>query len=46
MRFDVKVTKKVTSLFMVNNLLNKKYSYRSMAVAALRTFVVKLDVTF
>ena len=32
--------------FMVNNLLNKEYSYRPMAVAAPRTFVLKMDVTF
>ncbi len=32
--------------FMVNNLLNKEYSYRPMAVAAPRTFVVKMDITF
>ena len=46
MRFGVKVTKEVAFQFMVNNLLNKEYSYRPMAVAAPRTFVVKLDVTF
>jgi len=27
-------------------LLNKEYSYRPMAVAAPRTFVVKMDITF
>ena len=27
-------------------LLNKEYSYRPMAVAAPRTFVLKMDVTF
>ena len=31
---------------MINNLLNKEYSYRPMAVGAPRTFVVKMDVTF
>lgn len=46
MRFGVKATKEVAFLFMINNLLNKEYSYRPMAVGALRTFVVKMDVTF
>lgn len=44
--FGVKVTKGVAFQFMVNNLLNKEYSYRPMAVAAPRTFVLKMDVTF
>lgn len=46
MRFGVKVTKEVGFQFMVNNLLNKEYSYRPMAVAPPRTFVVKMDVSF
>ncbi|WP_106829304.1 TonB-dependent receptor [Parabacteroides pacaensis] len=46
MRFGVKVTKEVAFQFMVNNLLNKEYSYRPMALGAPRTFAVKLDVTF
>ncbi|WP_455667961.1 TonB-dependent receptor [Phocaeicola sp.] len=46
MRLGVKVTKEVGFQFMVNNLLNKEYSYRPMAVAAPRTFVAKVDVTF
>ena len=45
-RFGVKATKEVAFQFMVNNLLNKEYSYRPMAVAAPRTFVLKMDVTF
>ena len=46
MRLGVKATKEVAFQFMVNNLLNKEYSYRPMAVSAPRTFVVKMDVTF
>ena len=46
LRFGVKVTKEVAFQFMVNNLFNKEYSYRPMAVAAPRTFVLKMDVTF
>ena len=46
MRFGVKATKEVAFQFMINNLLNKEYSYRPMAVGAPRTFVVKMDVTF
>ena len=45
-RFGVKATKEVSFQFMVNNLFNKEYSYRPMAVAAPRTFVLKMDVTF
>lgn len=33
MRFGVKATKEVAFQFMINNLLNKEYSYRPMAVA-------------
>lgn len=46
MRLGIKVTKEVSFQFMVNNLLNKEYSYRPMAVAAPRSFVAKIDVTF
>ena len=46
LRFGAKATKEVAFQFMVNNLLNKEYSYRPMAVAAPRTFVVKMDITF
>lgn len=46
MRAGVKATKEVAFQFMINNLLNKEYSYRPMAVGAPRTFVVKMDVTF
>ena len=41
MRFGVKATKEVAFQFMINNLLNKEYSYRPMAVGAPRTFVVR-----
>ena len=44
--FGVKASKEVAFQFMVNNLFNKEYSYRPMAVAAPRTFVLKMDVTF
>lgn len=45
-RFGVKATKEVAFQFMVNNLFNKEYSYRPMAVSAPRTIVLKMDVTF
>ena len=44
LRFGVKATKWAAFQFMVNNLLNKEYSYRPMSIAAPRTFVVKLDI--
>ncbi len=44
-RVGVKATKEVAFQFMVNNVFNKEYSYRPMAVANPRTFVLKLDVT-
>ncbi len=44
-RLGVKATKEVAFQFMVNNLLNKEYSFRPMSVAAPRT-LVKMDVTF
>lgn len=34
MRLGIKVTKEVGFQFMVNNLLNKEYSYRPMAIVA------------
>ncbi|WP_276805622.1 TonB-dependent receptor [Bacteroides stercorirosoris] len=46
LRMGVKATKEVAFQFMVNNLFNKEYSYRPMALGAPRTFVVKMDVTF
>lgn len=46
MRLGIKVTREVGFQFMVNNLLNKEYCYRPMAVAPPRTFVAKVDVTF
>ena len=39
-------TIEVAFQFMVNNLLNKEYSSRPMSVAAPRTFMVKMEVTF
>lgn len=44
-RVGVKATKWAAFQLMVNNLLNKEYSYRPMSLNAPRTFVVKLDVT-
>ena len=46
LRMGVKATKDVGFQFIINNLLNEEYSYRPMAVAAPRTFVVKMDITF
>ncbi|MDR0995724.1 MAG: TonB-dependent receptor [Tannerella sp.] len=43
-RFGVKATKAVGFQFMINNLFNKEYSYRPMAVGAPRTFVVKMNI--
>ena len=45
-RFGVKATKEVAFQFMINNLLNKEYSYRPMAVGAPRTFVVRWTLHF
>ena len=45
-RAGVKVTQKVQFQFLVNNLLNKEYSVRPMAVAAPRTFVMKMGLSF
>ena len=46
LRMGVKVTKDVGFQFMINNVWNKEYSYRPMAIAAPRTFVVKMDISF
>lgn len=46
LRFGVNVTDNVNFQFLVNNLLNKEYSYRPMAVGAPRTFVAKVGLTF
>ena len=46
LRAGVKVTKEVKFQFIINNLLNKEYSTRPMAVGAPRTFVMQLNVDF
>lgn len=46
LRAGVKVTKEVAFQFMINNLLNKEYSIRPMAVSAPRTYVMQLNLTF
>lgn len=43
-RFGVQATKWAAFQLMINNVLNKEYSSRPMAIAAPRTFVVKLDI--
>lgn len=43
-RFGVRVTKEVSFKFLINNITNTEYSYRPMAVAAPRTYVVQLNV--
>lgn len=45
-RLGVKVIDNVNFHFLVNNLLNKEYSYRPMAVGAPRTFVAKVGLSF
>lgn len=45
-RFGVQVTKEVAFKFLINNLTNTEYSYRPMAVAAPRTYVMQLNVEF
>lgn len=45
LRLGIKATKEVGFQFLIDNLLNSEYSLRPMAVAAPRTFVVKLDLT-
>ena len=44
-RFGVRVTEEVNFRFLINNLTNTEYSYRPMALAAPRTYVVQLNVT-
>lgn len=46
LRAGVQVTKDVQFQFMINNLFNKEYSIRPMAVAAPRTYVMQLNLTF
>ena len=44
LRFGVEMAEWISVQFMVNNLLNKEYSYRPMSIEAPRTFVIKLDL--
>ena len=46
LRAGVKITKEVRFQFIINNLLNKEYSTRPMAVGAPRTFVMQLNADF
>lgn len=44
LRLGVEMAEWISVQFMVNNLLNKEYSYRPMSIEAPRTFVIKLDL--
>lgn len=46
LRMGVRVTKEVRFNFLVNNLFNKEYCVRPMAVSAPRTFSVQLNLGF
>lgn len=46
LRAGVKVTNNVQIQFLINNLLNKEYCVRPMAVSAPRTYVMQLNMTF
>lgn len=46
LRAGVKVTDNVQFQFLINNLLNKEYCVRPMAVSAPRTYVMQLNMTF
>ena len=46
LRAGVKITNQIGLQFTINNLLNKEYSTRPMAVAAPRTYVVQLNLDF
>lgn len=46
LRLGVKITKNIRFQGMINNLLNTEYSVRPMDVAAPRTFVLQLGVSF
>ena len=46
LRAGIKITNEVALQFMINNLFNKEYSTRPMAVAAPRTYVMQLNLTF
>ena len=44
LRLGVEMAEWISVQFMVNNLLNKEYSYRPMSIEAPRTFVIKFDL--
>jgi len=46
LRASVRFKEHVEVQFLINNLLNTEYSYRPMALAAPRTFVCRLNLTF
>ena len=46
LRASVMIKDKAEVQFIVNNLLNTEYSFRPMALAAPRTFVCRLNLTF
>lgn len=46
LRAAVQFKKHIELQFIVNNLLNTEYSYRPMALAAPRTFVCRMNITF
>ena len=46
LRASVRFKEHVEVQFLINNLLNTEYSFRPMALAAPRTFVCRLNLTF
>ncbi|MCC8088721.1 MAG: TonB-dependent receptor [Rikenellaceae bacterium] len=46
LRAGVKVTDKLNFQFMISNLFNKEYSYRPMALAPQRTYVMTVSYSF
>lgn len=45
-RMGVKIAQAVQFRFLINNLLNKEYSTRPMAISAPRTFIMQLNLDF
>lgn len=46
LRMGVRITPQIQLRFLINNLLNKEYSVRPMAVSAPRTYVMQLNFDF
>ena len=46
LRAGFRITQSVSLQFMINNLFNKEYSTRPMAVAAPRTYVMQVNLKF